>query len=94
MENLKDENSLGEKLKFYRCRDGMTQEYVAKKIGVSRQAVSKWETDAVEPSTANIIALSNLFDISSLKFSKLPNSFPKFIYNIFMFFILFFIFLN
>lgn len=65
MENLKDENSLGEKLKFYRCRDGMTQEYVAKKIGVSRQAVSKWETDAVEPSTANIIALSNLFDISS-----------------------------
>ena len=75
MKNLEDENSLGERLKFYRCRAGMTQEYVAKKVGVSRQAVSKWETDSVEPCTANIIALSTLFDVSSdqlLKKSTLP----------------------
>ena len=35
--------SLGEALKFHRTRCKMTQEFVAETIGVSRQAVSKWE---------------------------------------------------
>ena len=36
--------SLGEVLKEYRVRCKMTQEFVAESLGVSRQAVSKWET--------------------------------------------------
>ena len=43
----------------------MTQEFVAETIGVSRQAVSKWETGASDPSTSNLIALAKLFDISA-----------------------------
>ena len=44
--------SLGEALKAHRQNCGMTQEYVAEALGVSRQAVSKWETGAAEPSTS------------------------------------------
>lgn len=42
----------------------MTQEFVAETLGVSRQAVSKWENDSSDPSTTNLIALANLFDIT------------------------------
>ena len=36
--------SLGEALKACRMKNNMTQEFVAESLGVSRQAVSKWET--------------------------------------------------
>lgn len=42
----------------------MTQEFVAEAVGVSRQAVSKWENGTSEPSTSNLIALANLYGIS------------------------------
>ncbi len=57
--------SLGEIIKSNRVRCGMTQEYVAEAMNVSRQAVSKWETDAAEPSTSNLLALAKLFGISA-----------------------------
>ena len=57
--------SLGEALKENRERCHMTQEFVAEAIGVSRQAVSKWETGTSDPSTSNLIALAKLFDISA-----------------------------
>ena len=41
----------------------MTQEFVAESIGVSRQAVSKWETGAADPSTANLLALARLYGV-------------------------------
>ncbi len=41
----------------------MTQEFVAEALGVSRQAVSKWETGATDPSTANLIALAKLYGV-------------------------------
>lgn len=56
--------SLGEALKENRERCHMTQEFVAKAVGVSRQAVSKWETGTSDPSTSNLIALARLFEIS------------------------------
>lgn len=56
--------SLGETLKQHRIQCNMTQELVAESIGVSRQAVSKWETGAAEPSTSNLIALAKLFKVS------------------------------
>ena len=56
--------SLGEAIKANRLRCQMTQEFVAETIGVSRQAVSKWESGASDPSTSNLIALAKLFGIS------------------------------
>ena len=52
--------SLGEVLKRRRTECKMTQEFVAEALGVSRQAVSKWESGASDPSTANLIALAKL----------------------------------
>ena len=55
--------SLGEVLKEYRQQSGMTQEYVAEALNVSRQAVSKWETGAAEPATSNLLALAKLYGV-------------------------------
>ena len=43
-EKAETRRSLGEVLKEHRVRCKMTQEFVAESLGVSRQAVSKWET--------------------------------------------------
>ena len=56
--------SLGEDLKEHRSRCGMTQEFVAEAPGVSRQAVSKWESGKSEPSTSNLLALAKLYGVS------------------------------
>ena len=55
--------SLGEALRDHRQRCGMTQEYVAEALNVSRQAGSKWETGAAEPSTSNLLALAKLYGV-------------------------------
>ena len=55
--------SLGEVIKDHRARCGMTQEFVAEQLGVSRQAVSKWENGTSEPTTSNLLALSRLFGV-------------------------------
>lgn len=56
--------SLGEALKEHRTRCHMTQEFVAEHLGVSRQAVSKWENGTSDPSTSNLLALAKLYSIS------------------------------
>ena len=56
--------SLGETLKEHRTSCKMTQEFVAETIGVSRQAVSKWESGTSDPSTSNLFALAKLYGIS------------------------------
>ena len=56
--------SLGEALKVHRTQCKMTQEFVAETIGVSRQAVSKWENGTSDPSTSNLFALAKLYGIS------------------------------
>lgn len=55
--------SLSEMLKENRTRCKMTQEFVAESIGVSRQAVSKWENGTSEPNTSNLMALAKLYGI-------------------------------
>ena len=55
--------SLSEMLKENRTRCKMTQEFVAESIGVSRQAVSKWEKATSEPNTSNLMALAKLYGI-------------------------------
>lgn len=63
-ENRSIRGSLSEKLREHRVRCKMTQEFVAEAVGVSRQAVSKWENGASDPSTANLIALAKLYGVS------------------------------
>ena len=57
--------SLGEALKTYRTNCKMTQEFVAESLGVSRQAVSKWENGTSDPSTSNLLALAKLYGVSA-----------------------------
>ena len=57
--------SLGEVLKQHREECRMTQEFVAEAVGVSRQAVSKWETGVSDPSTSNLLTLAKLFNTTA-----------------------------
>ena len=55
--------TLGETLRDKRIERGMTQELVAESRGVSRPAVSKWESGKTDPSTANLLALADLLGV-------------------------------
>ena len=57
--------SLEEALREHRTQRQMTQEFVAESIGVSRQAVSKWEKGLSDPSTSNLLALARLYGVSA-----------------------------
>ncbi len=57
--------TLGEKLQKLRKARRLTQEELATQIGVSRQSLSKWESDGALPDTANIITLADLFGVST-----------------------------
>ena len=63
-EKTEAKKSLGETLKIYRTNSKMTQEFVAERLGVSRQAVSKWENGTSDPSTSNLLALAKLYGVS------------------------------
>ena len=52
------------KLVELRKKHGLSQEELADKLGVSRQAVSKWERSEASPDTDNLIELAKLYDIS------------------------------
>lgn len=64
-EKTETRKTLGEALKAHRTRCKMTQEFVAETIGVSRQAVSKWESGTSDPSTSNLLALAKLYGVSA-----------------------------
>lgn len=63
-EKAESAKSLGEVLKRHRTECKMTQEFVAETLGVSRQAVSKWESGVSDPSTTNLMALAKLFNMT------------------------------
>lgn len=76
--------TFAEKLKSIRKQAGFSQEQLAEKIGVSRQAITKWETDSGIPDISNIMAISTLFDISVdelLSNEKLPKKQTKFLFE-------------
>ena len=56
--------TLGAKLQSLRKQSGMSQETLAGQLGVSRQAVSRWELDISLPETENIIKLAKIFNVS------------------------------
>ena len=55
--------TLGEKIASARKEKGMTQEMLAEKLGVTRQAVARWETGKALPGTANLFMLWQLLGI-------------------------------
>ena len=57
--------TFGEKLQALRKSRGWSQEQLAERIAVSRQAVSKWESEAAAPDTANVLEISRLFGVST-----------------------------
>lgn len=76
---------IAQRLQEYRKAHHLSQEELADKLGVSRQAVSKWERGESSPDTDNLIALAKLYNvsidcllgddpISSPKTEPIPNS--------------------
>ncbi len=63
-ERRENAKHIGQVIKKHRVRCNMTQEFLADRLGVSRQAVSKWEKGQSDPSTTNLIALAKIFDIT------------------------------
>lgn len=57
--------TLGERLQRLRRARGMTQEQLAERIGVSRQSLSGWENDAALPDTVHVVALAELFGVTT-----------------------------
>ena len=56
--------NLGERIQHLRKNRGLSQEQLADSLNVSRQAISKWETNQSSPEIENILALSREFAIS------------------------------
>ncbi len=54
----------GQKIQTLRKQRGLTQEQLAQRLGVSRQAVSRWELDESLPETANLLPLGEVLGVS------------------------------
>lgn len=54
----------GDRLKQIRMNQGLSQEQLAEKIGVSRQAITKWETNRGLPDVENMVILAEIFKIT------------------------------
>lgn len=72
--------TFAEKLLFLRKQNGLSQEQIAEKLNVSRQAVSRWEVGAI-PDMENVVKISNYFDCSldylmNDSIEKLPEKAP------------------
>ena len=57
--------TFGEKLQNLRQKEGMSQDALAERLGVSRQAVSRWERDETMPETEKVVALADLFGVTT-----------------------------
>ena len=57
----------GQRIKYYRKEKGYTQNELAEIIGVSMQAISKWETDSGMPDISQIVPLCKALDVSADK---------------------------
>lgn len=79
---------IGQKIKNKRKELNLTQEYLAKELNISRQAVSKWEKEISEPSMENLVKLSEIFGVDIGYFkneedeSKIGKIFWSFLYAI------------
>ena len=58
------DTTIGKRIAGLRKDKGLKQEALADMLGVSRQAVSKWENGASDPSTTNLVALGRLYGVA------------------------------
>ena len=65
-----DITKLGQSIAAYRKDRAMTQEQLAQELGVTAQAVSKWENGTSDPSTTNLLALARLYGVSAEELLK------------------------
>ena len=56
---------LHDKIYELRKKEGLSQEALAEKLGVSRQSVSKWETGEATPEVSKLLSLSKLFGVTT-----------------------------
>ena len=56
--------TFGEKIQSLRKQSGLSQEELSYRLGVSRQAVSKWERNSGYPETEKLIKMSKLFNVT------------------------------
>lgn len=71
--------TLGEKIQDLRKKSGMSQDTLAEKLEVSRQAVSKWERDEAVPEADKLVRIAKLFGVSTdylLMDAPVPQSAP------------------
>ena len=64
--------TLGQHICQYRKQLNISQEELGDRLGVSRQAVSKWETDLSAPDMNNLLALAREFGISVAELTETP----------------------
>ncbi|WP_018963774.1 helix-turn-helix domain-containing protein [Coprothermobacter platensis] len=57
--------TFGEKLTALRKQQGLSQEDLAEKLSVSRQAISRWESDSTLPDAENLLEISKLFGVTA-----------------------------
>ena len=57
--------TLGEKIQYYRKKNKLSQEELAARVGVSRQAVSKWELNDALPEVDKLAALAKAFGVTA-----------------------------
>lgn len=58
-------NVLGVRIRKLRERDSLSQKTLANTLGITQQAVAKWEGGKAEPDTAMILNIANIFDVST-----------------------------
>ena len=56
--------TIGEKIAKLRKQAGLSQEAFSEKLGISRQAVSKWENGTAQPTNENLAQIARLFDVT------------------------------
>lgn len=64
--------TLGQRIYTYRKQLGISQEALGERLGVSRQAVSKWETDTASPDMENLLAVAREFGVSVAELTATP----------------------
>ena len=56
---------VADKIKFLREQIGLTQSYLAKRLGITRSSVNAWEMGISVPSTQYVVELANIFRVST-----------------------------
>lgn len=69
--------SFGAKLQSIRKIEGLSQDELALKIGVSQKTISSWETDRTSPSISDLDKLCNLFNVGMNFFSEIETRVTK-----------------